>query len=641
MSKSQKEFLNPYYFIPLPEKRVDRPKEKGEERLSGKIVYRLTTRTPLSIPNTSCDRAFSSELKEHKSYDFYSYRNLKQLEGEKGPREPIIPGSELRGMFRSVYEAITGSCMSSVNDDMVITNRIIPKQSFKPGLLKKDGDDIVLIPGKGTRIYWDKAGDFQDGDKVFFKKGEDKKGGKRTWELFAKEEDKTDSEGYLLKGLEAKDNRKRNAMIIEPDEEGKSPINYAFQDMKKGFEDVLRAYEKDYDSHKGKRGGQKPYQEYQAAYHRFLEGKGEMYFPVYYGEIQGKESMITVHLAPAHITKKGYRNRVGDLLKKGNFQPCQKRETRCQACDLFGMIGEDHRQAKASSIRFADARLDKDYADLKDVYYEKPVVLQELSSPKISNSYFYLKKPEGALEWNYDYKQTQAGNYELYDAQIQGRKFYWHWEPKQVILEDAPQIERNVTVRIVKEKVAFQGELYFGEITQTQLKQLIYLFDLGREEKQGYKLGMGKPLGLGSVATRIEKIVLRRFDLEAEEMYREDVIDMDNEDERMVYAGSYEEAGFLGGEVKKWFDLLTTFDTAKGTTISYPYTRDQASDTQIQEGFKWFVENRKKGGKKIQVLAPTTKELPFLKPLKVEDKRNQSGGTKGGSEKNGHGKPNR
>lgn len=175
MSKSQKEFLNPYYFIPLPEKRVDRPKEKGEERLSGKIVYRLTTRTPLSIPNTSCDQAFSSELEGHKSYDFYSYQNLNSLEGEKEPREPIIPGSELRGMFRSVYEAITGSCMSSVNDDMVITNRIIPKQSFKPGLLKKDGDDIVLIPGKGTRIYWDKVGDFQDGDKVFFKKGEDKK----------------------------------------------------------------------------------------------------------------------------------------------------------------------------------------------------------------------------------------------------------------------------------------------------------------------------------------------------------------------------------------------------------------------------------------------------------------------------------
>ena len=57
MENRKYEFINPYNFVELPEtNKVDTnndEKKDNEKKLSGKIEYRLTTKTPLFIPNTS------------------------------------------------------------------------------------------------------------------------------------------------------------------------------------------------------------------------------------------------------------------------------------------------------------------------------------------------------------------------------------------------------------------------------------------------------------------------------------------------------------------------------------------------------------------------------------------------------------
>ena len=50
----------------------------------------------------------------------------------------------------------------------------------------------------------------------------------------------------------------------------------------------------------------------------------------------------------------------------------------------------------------------------------------------------------------------------------------------------------------------FTGKVYFDEISEKQLNQLLYILMYTSDGKHGYKLGTGKPLGLGSVELNVE-----------------------------------------------------------------------------------------------------------------------------------------
>ncbi len=102
------DFHNPYNFIPAPPRDVNDP-DLGDQypvghgvyhpdRYSGTIKVMLTTVTPLLIP----DAAKAIELKpDHKLYDLRV--------GTDG--KPYLPATTIKGMLRSVYEAITNSRM--------------------------------------------------------------------------------------------------------------------------------------------------------------------------------------------------------------------------------------------------------------------------------------------------------------------------------------------------------------------------------------------------------------------------------------------------------------------------------------------------------------------------------------------------
>ena len=112
-------FVNPYNFIHLPEKKA---MAYGEtDRHTGVIHYTITTKTPLFVPNSSSETAFkeSDDTPDHKSYDFFSYTELdgkKRYEGKENYHVPVIPGSEMRGVVRNVYETLTDSCMGLLNE---------------------------------------------------------------------------------------------------------------------------------------------------------------------------------------------------------------------------------------------------------------------------------------------------------------------------------------------------------------------------------------------------------------------------------------------------------------------------------------------------------------------------------------------
>ena len=172
-----KRFVNPYNFIPLMGtcSRSD-PRIDFNDSYTGYFDCKIKLLTPLFIPNTSSSTRLLSKAEKSdgrcktdkwKGYDFYSYDDWSQENSEKEddvppPQNPVIPGSEIRGAVRSVYEAAFNGCMSSVSEDRVLfcktnmrerpknlKNKLSnPKIKKKVGYLLKENGGFVPCSSK-------------------------------------------------------------------------------------------------------------------------------------------------------------------------------------------------------------------------------------------------------------------------------------------------------------------------------------------------------------------------------------------------------------------------------------------------------------------------------------------------------------
>ncbi len=160
-------FLNPYNFIPFPEKRWKHYED--EDIHTGVITYTVTAKSPLLIPNTSSEHAFAikavdeqGRALDHRSCDFYSYAELE--EGKDYSRifaSPVIPGSEQRGMVRGIYETLTGSCMGVLNADTYPVKR--SGEVFKAALIRRQaGRDGRLALVEAQDCIYRESVNFKD-----------------------------------------------------------------------------------------------------------------------------------------------------------------------------------------------------------------------------------------------------------------------------------------------------------------------------------------------------------------------------------------------------------------------------------------------------------------------------------------------
>ena len=646
-------FINTYIFYPTSS-REPAYSDAGEERVSGKITAVIRTETPLFIPNSGTDHAFlvPDAPEEHKSYDFFTYSSVRKdmTLGEPNTKEPVIPGSEIRGMIRSIYEALTDSCYSSVTDGEPLYKRT--SDHYTPALIRRTADGKFELV---TRVNVHKISlnvlnrvrGLSDGQKVYLqteavkKQIRSKRGDfqeitqYRITGISTEQTADTDREGYVIKGEAGPSEMPRpksKGRIIElkkqiPDgmPQTEEPVFLSQEDLA-SLDQVLKTYA-DEKINQNREKGHHGYQEYRAAWEAFKTGNAGEYMPVYYSRI-GEDSSSIYYLSPACITKEAYRNTVGKILQRhGNLKPCSDPSDLCPACTLFGMIGQNG--GRASSVRFADARyvapgtagsddsMPDDGASVRrdtdrespDCYME-PVTLQELSQPKISSAEFYLKKPENARFWTYDYKVTEDGHLELcpHEIEIAGRKFYWH-SKLDIDAEKAPGKffpkvppgERNKTVRPVKPGTVFTEDIYFDNITKTQLRQLITILNISSTGERGYKLGTGKPLGLGSISMNVSECRIRTIRLNEaersisylEQSYKEF---MDEEIPSFdAGAGALRDMHFEEENVKLLLKI-SDFHAADGFTVTYPITGEQLQDVQngkpLNEGFKWWTLNR-------------------------------------------------
>lgn len=608
MSKSPK-FINPYNFIPLGKDCAKGKLKKQDQVYSGVIEYQILTKTPLFIPNTSNHKTFEvkfdastslEDREEHKAYDFFSYHDHSS-EGDKTYNqeyfEPVIPGSEIRGMLRSTYEILTNSCMSVLDENVTLSKRT--NEVFKSGLLKKTAQGYELYEAvdclwrtKGENNTTDETNwkdnyytrkcyrqkDFREGEKVYFECKE--RGAKVKPLAFKVSKKKTKEsliEGYLILG--------EDGPVMGKREEKHCAHIFKLTNRKKNLVVDISLLEKviaEYQDEKKPNPNPKAYQKYAAALKEFKNGPVGAYFPVYYSVVNNK----FLYMSPASKTREVYHNKLEQMIK--NYQVCEDSKNLCPACSLFGIVGQGKKKiAVASRLRFADLRVAGRQDDYKG-FYDEITTLAELSSPKLNNMEFYMKKPAmDAVFWTYDYyidgKQKVK---ELSQPEINGRKFYWH-NLKAKLMSTAPN-KRNVTIRPLKKGILFDGKLYFDKISKEELHSLIWLLNVGEdcgdisEAKQGYKLGAAKPLGLGSIAMHVNKVTLRCLDITENGVeYEEDSYEV-----HMDELSGNKTTLFNDNTILLRFKKMTDFNAVKNPElISYPTPDGQPNE----DGYEWFT----------------------------------------------------
>jgi CRISPR/Cas system CSM-associated protein Csm3 (group 7 of RAMP superfamily) len=250
----------------------------------------------------------------------------------------------------------------------------------------------------------------------------------------------------------------------------------------------------------------------------------------------------------------------------------------------------------ASRVRFSDALPSSPYPWLGN-----PVNLKILSSPKPStvvapSSKFkdvaspcpsmYMKPAEGPSSFVSKVELRPGAHWP------QGRKFYLHHqvaagtEPWKSTVP-RPDPKQQVQVQPILAKTTFQFTVEFDNLSLAEL--LLLLFALKPSASFGHRLGMGKPLGLGSVTLEVVDLQIV------------------NRPIRYTAAGLFRPRSLTPKWWTDWRKMVDKFATetlepsilqallALGETIPSPvrYPIVPGQQEGATETYRWFVENEK------------------------------------------------
>lgn len=523
-------FTNPYNFVPVAKGMnggTAPSRNSFAEGLTGRLVCTLEPVTPLFIPDAfeTIVGVDTHDDPTHKFMDFC------KLDGT-----PFIPGSSIKGMLRSFAEALTGSCMSKLDSSPVAfrENRRykngmnyygpIPDRAKHQGMVTKGASGFQIVPGYEVLFRkWNLAGGgpahaagcqcsqcmcarYSVGDHVTVQYSD-------TIEAFRliataiNPPGGTGVGGVLLPyvcGLWQQDkpdgHRRGNLRVFVPTGPPLSLADITEVVELAGSKEGAKAV-----ADSGCTNGARPVQGKRQQAEKLLQ-KFDGCF-VYY-DVDDCSHPKAVTAVGKSFRFKGLfarddRAAIGRVPRSA--MPCKDLGNLCPCCRLFGTVvdGKDD-VARTGRINIGPARLVSGMANYQTVK------LGVLSGPKPSCRQFYLKAGANPVPDGYNY----------HGMKIRGRKFYWHQtndpsldrykqRPPRPQTEDLPvENDQNSTVRLLTPSgtPVFEFAVDFENLLLWELGLLLAslqpsaLFD----EEALHKLGMGKPLGLGSVKLTLQ-----------------------------------------------------------------------------------------------------------------------------------------
>lgn len=329
--------------------------------------------------------------------------------------------------------------------------------------------------------------------------------------------------------------------------------------------------------------------------------------------------------------------RVKNFFKEEKHPFNSKRQKLSLAEQVFGFVSSDSDENTTNNIPAYASRVKVSFAHLarnENNYYEQPGIMKILGSPKLPAPAMYFKPKYDLGEGGYIAKaQLDPTHHEP-----QGRKIYLHhqnaindrnWRAWKTTKENE-NLKQKAKVKPLKRGIEFFFHLDFTNLSATELGMLCYV--LAPDEHFHHKLGMGKPLGLGSV--KIEPVGL--FYIDRKKRYEEEDL-LSTECKRYHAADKIGDVSALAPEIYK-YEVAEEPNLVLGNYLSFTALRDDfrgqiyphthgaitlvgnpASVTHPvhtpilergnveEETFKWFVENENKD-------RPVDRKA-FLKPL--------------------------
>lgn len=524
----------PYNFVPLPEKVVtlDAGKIPGHDVYKGHTGYiscMLETRSPLYTRCAVDQELFakwSDNIREMMKNDsereqYAQFFHLEDVE------HPVIPGSSLRGMIRSLVEIVGFGKVQWVTEDPLFFRAVGDSTSLgnyyrshmmkedgnkrstplvKAGYMVKRGSCWFIRPAQtigGTsfaRIHREKI---PEG----IERWHDCKNAYRLWAKFGEFDYQQVRGGFLhLKYMPVSEaspkavpdfqevilacsgemnSKKREVVVFPPDTKAK---------LIEISDDLVRAYSDQVTPGQqkilGPQGVLKPDQ------------------PVFY-LIENTRLVFFGHLMLFRLPyERSPLDFVPDTLRSLDAVDIAEA--------MFGFVPQaknDTRQARAGRVFFTDAQLEPHQRNVWLVQGAPKI----LSGPKATTFQHYLTQQEPdkvdsgkrdkhghpKMELRLDHYASPPPH----ETTIRGHKLYWHQgsvELREVQENGSVDWEtdtQHTSFKPVKAGITFCFRIYFESLRDFELGALLWALTLPGEAGKDYcnSLGMGKPLGLGAI----------------------------------------------------------------------------------------------------------------------------------------------
>lgn len=553
----------PYNFIPLPETVVlasdDLPghDQYHDEKLTGHIECELVTCSPTYIRGVLTPS-------EYKEFGVKRSEDLSDIEKQQcagffsvdpNRQKPVIPGSSLRGMIRNIMEIITFSRMRWVGKEPTFTFRAVAApyndplrepyrevvgelgKNVRAGYLVRRGDDWFIKPASTPS-------DIGLPGNVFFLKVKENNIDSHALPEFIRLDNpnyrpqlheirfnvqvKRSASGSLLHVSDVSNRDKSNAQyegwlvcsgnmketanrrlniptrrsshtIILMPKEGASEIKIceqAIKDYQSGLtpfqKEMLQDWSKDC----------------------MTMGCLEDSKPVFY-VLEGKEVAYFGHSPNFRIPAR--LNGSTRAAIPPDFIPSSiQHGTDPDMTDaLFGWIEDEVGPKKqfAGRVSFSDATMASDRQDvwLKD----SPLTPHTLSNPKATTFQHYLVQD---INQGHDPdNKTTLAHYgsTTGTTQLRGYKLYWHRGDRPNIEATAEELDHKnqlTQIRPIQSGVRFNFTIFFENLIPDELGALWWALTLPGDPGKNYchRIGMGKPLGMGSVKLTPNLIISNR-----------------------------------------------------------------------------------------------------------------------------------
>lgn len=477
-------FINPYNFVRTacfdPYRAAPRAHEKFAG-LSGRITCELENVTPLCLPDPEASQELLIQAGPNRGKKRWR-KGFSRL----GDGTLYLPGSSIKGMLRSVAEAASNSCFSILTKNLGVFR---DNRSHIPG---NRGVGRLVVHANGNLRLVDPCPGSVPHPGLFSHRG-----------LFNQEKNRPHRQGAANKaptsGLHIPTSVKRlYERMIEDEHFTLKPQNQA----------VARR--------------PNPNDEEWLLDFANRTGQGD----VWWYRCHASNPNLVVTFGRNFRYKWAYDPR---RALDTSYYPCDDPDSLCPCCEMFGMVedrdettpaSEGEVNATAGKISIGPARYIGGRQQL--FWIDDPKIL---GTPKYSCRSFYLHSDSGAFNVKRDeYIRIVKG--EIMPNPLRGRKFYWHhtkvcdrnwteqqWQAyldRQSKLDGTqpPETDQNAQVQAVMPGARFDFTIDFENLSPFQFGLLLWSLTLPDVSNGAHRLGLGKPIGLGSILLRIRRIQL-------------------------------------------------------------------------------------------------------------------------------------